>query len=842
MAYQPKSYRKFVATTATAAMVASAVAPVVSAAGFTDVAPQYKDAIDFLVSTGATNGKTDTKFGVYDEITRLDAAVILAKVLKLDVDNAKDAGFTDVPKDRAKYVNALVEAGVLNGKAADKFGSYDNLTRVEMAKIIANAYNLKGDDVTLPFTDVNDTWAPFVKALYKYEVTKGKPGNKFGAYENITRGDFAQFVYRAHNVTVAPEVTSVSAINATEVAVTFNKPVLESTAENKNNYIFDAQAPSTQADLVAADIQDIQLQSDGKTAIIRFVDNTKLVESTTYKVTVENVLTTEYEKVPKYEGTFTFTDKVAPVLSNAQVEDSNLLLTFNEEVDLSTAVLRVDGVQVSLSGAVLPTDAGDYKYSVALTGTALNEGTHTVTLVGVKDLAGNEAGTLTKTYTVSKDVTAPTVKEIKAVDADTFKVVFSEVVSVPTVKVMKGSTEFVATATSSTPAKEFTFDVASTAGSNNLYNTGENSISLVIEVSNFIDGVNLMGDKYTGHVTLNKDVTGPALLNANLNKVVADTANNQTDIEIPFNEVIQVVDPTKIKVINPDGIELTPAGVSVTTDFNGDLTVLKVEVAGLPKVGTYSVVIPAGAISDTVTPTANKNSAITTNVSYQGSQGYYVLPSNAVSVDADNNITIAFGKEVDSSALNISNYKIDNVALPAGTTAVFTSTAKDTVKLTLPSSYKVVSTALFKFEISNLVKTAAGEFVVNNTTDKANYVQYITLNDNVAPEIKSAKFTGVTSDLATGIEITATEALEPNADADEDDFIITVGSTKLATTAYSVTVDAAGKIQIALNPSVNVNQTVTVKTATTADGNTATSIFDAAGNELVAGKTVTVVK
>jgi hypothetical protein len=215
MAYQPKSYRKFVATTATAAMVASAVAPVVSAASFTDVAPQYKDAVDFLVSTGATNGKTETTFGVYDEITRLDAAVILAKVLKLDVDNAKDAGFTDVPKDRAKYVNALVEAGVLNGKAPGKFGAYDKLTRVEMAKIIANAYKLKADDVELPFTDVNDTWAPYVKALYKYGVTKGKTETSFGAYLNITRGEFALFVYRAKDVNVAPQVVSVSAINPT---------------------------------------------------------------------------------------------------------------------------------------------------------------------------------------------------------------------------------------------------------------------------------------------------------------------------------------------------------------------------------------------------------------------------------------------------------------------------------------------------------------------------------------------------------------------------------------------------------------------------------------------------
>lgn len=235
MAYQPKSYRKFAATTATAAMVASAVAPVASlAAGFTDVAPQYKDAVDFLVSTGATNGKTETQFGVYEQITRLDAAVILAKVLKLDVDNAKDAGFTDVPKDRAKYVNALVEAGILNGKSEGKFGAYDNLTRVEMAKIIANAYKLeKQNDNALPFTDVNATWAPFVKALYDNGVTSGKTETSFGAYENITRGDFARFVYRAANlnVDVDPEVVSVSAINTNQIEIKFNKELDVKSAE-----------------------------------------------------------------------------------------------------------------------------------------------------------------------------------------------------------------------------------------------------------------------------------------------------------------------------------------------------------------------------------------------------------------------------------------------------------------------------------------------------------------------------------------------------------------------------------------------------------------------------------
>ena len=54
MAYQPKSYRKFIAGAAAAAVVAPVVAPVASlaATNFTDVEAKYQEAVDFLVSKG----------------------------------------------------------------------------------------------------------------------------------------------------------------------------------------------------------------------------------------------------------------------------------------------------------------------------------------------------------------------------------------------------------------------------------------------------------------------------------------------------------------------------------------------------------------------------------------------------------------------------------------------------------------------------------------------------------------------------------------------------------------------------------------------------------------------
>ena len=54
MAYQPKSYRKFIAGAAAVAVVAPVVAPVASlaAANFTDVEGQYVEAVEFLASKG----------------------------------------------------------------------------------------------------------------------------------------------------------------------------------------------------------------------------------------------------------------------------------------------------------------------------------------------------------------------------------------------------------------------------------------------------------------------------------------------------------------------------------------------------------------------------------------------------------------------------------------------------------------------------------------------------------------------------------------------------------------------------------------------------------------------
>jgi len=115
------THYKFLATAATAALVVSATAPIASAEAiqFKDVSERYQEAIQFLVSTGA-KGTSPSTFSTYDHIKRVDAAIMLSNVLKLDIKNAPNSGFKDVPERAKGAVNALKQAGITSGKAADK--------------------------------------------------------------------------------------------------------------------------------------------------------------------------------------------------------------------------------------------------------------------------------------------------------------------------------------------------------------------------------------------------------------------------------------------------------------------------------------------------------------------------------------------------------------------------------------------------------------------------------------------------------------------------------------------------------------------------------------------------
>lgn len=196
MAYQPKSYRKFIVGAVSTAVVASSFAGVAGAASYSDVNSKYQEAVDFVVSKGI-KGTSATTFGTYENIKRVDAAVFVASVLGLNTTSAPNAGFTDVPARAQGAVNALKAAGITSGKSATTFGAQDYITRGELAVWIQKGFGLEAGYQNLAFTDVPSQYANAVNALVSNKVTSGISATLFGTYENAKRGDFAVFLKKA---------------------------------------------------------------------------------------------------------------------------------------------------------------------------------------------------------------------------------------------------------------------------------------------------------------------------------------------------------------------------------------------------------------------------------------------------------------------------------------------------------------------------------------------------------------------------------------------------------------------------------------------------------------------
>lgn len=230
-----KKSRKVFATTATAALVASAVAPIASsAAGYSDVTkPEYKTAIDALSDAGILNGYGNGLFKPENKVTREEVAKVITLIRHLG--EGTKTPFKDV-KDgywSTQYINSLYAAKLVNGYEDGTFKPEGNVTRAEFAKLVVDAYGLKLTNAATPFTDVKaGNWAtPYIQTAYANGLINGVSASKFDPGAPIKRGDLALLLYRADSKfgdvigNNFPGVELVKATNNTTVEVTFKNAV-----------------------------------------------------------------------------------------------------------------------------------------------------------------------------------------------------------------------------------------------------------------------------------------------------------------------------------------------------------------------------------------------------------------------------------------------------------------------------------------------------------------------------------------------------------------------------------------------------------------------------------------
>ncbi|WP_110112557.1 S-layer homology domain-containing protein [Bacillus sp. CGMCC 1.16541] len=156
--------------------------------------------INHLVKKGVITGYNNQTFKPENSLTRMHAALLLAKVLNLDTTNPVNPNFKDVSSSHMYYnvIATVANKGIMNGKNSETFDPTGTLSRAQMAAILTRAYKLTGE-VPKDFNDVPAThWAyKEISALAANKVTTGyEVDHTFRPQNSVSRAQFSAFLYR----------------------------------------------------------------------------------------------------------------------------------------------------------------------------------------------------------------------------------------------------------------------------------------------------------------------------------------------------------------------------------------------------------------------------------------------------------------------------------------------------------------------------------------------------------------------------------------------------------------------------------------------------------------------
>ncbi|ACO30402.1 S-layer homology domain-containing protein [Bacillus cereus] len=282
------SYKKVIAGTMTAAMVAGVVSPVAAAGkSFPDVQPGSWSAeyIDYLVAKKAIEGKPDGTFAPTEAIDRASAAKIMAITLGLEVKDGAKPSFKDAQDSwAAKYIAAVEKAGVIQGDGTGNFNPSNQINRASMASMIVKAYKLDSKvsgELETKFPDLNDHWGEKdANILVALDITNGT-GNGWEPDKSVTRAEAAKFIAKTDKEfgTEAVKVESAKAVTTQKVEVKFSKAVEKLTKEDIK--------VTNKANNDKVLVKEVTLSEDKKSATVELYGN--LAAKQTYTVDVNKV-------------------------------------------------------------------------------------------------------------------------------------------------------------------------------------------------------------------------------------------------------------------------------------------------------------------------------------------------------------------------------------------------------------------------------------------------------------------------------------------------------------------------------------------------------------------------
>ena len=176
--------------------------PTYSLSKFIDVAADayYRNAVDWAVSNGITDGVTATTFAPDAACTRAQAVTFLWRAAGSPAPKSSVMPFTDVAAD-AYYRDAVlwaVENGITDGTSATTFSPNATCTRAQIVTFLWRSEKSSAAGTVSAFTDVaaDDYCAGAVAWAVENGITDGTSATTFSPNAACTRAQIVTFLFR----------------------------------------------------------------------------------------------------------------------------------------------------------------------------------------------------------------------------------------------------------------------------------------------------------------------------------------------------------------------------------------------------------------------------------------------------------------------------------------------------------------------------------------------------------------------------------------------------------------------------------------------------------------------
>ncbi|AYC28894.1 S-layer homology domain-containing protein [Paenisporosarcina cavernae] len=202
--------KKLVVLSIFAVSMSIATSAVAESNEFPDVpkSQPFYEHIHYLTGDGIINGYDNGYFKPYTNLTRGEAAMMIARAFDLDL-TPRETVFKDVNTRLSGAVQSAYEAHIIFGTSETTFSPSEKITREQMAMLLERAFHLKEQSAT-EFDDVkmNSVAYTAIRKIQAFGITGGVDENHFNPGGYVSRQHFAAFLARGLNEELRLEASS----------------------------------------------------------------------------------------------------------------------------------------------------------------------------------------------------------------------------------------------------------------------------------------------------------------------------------------------------------------------------------------------------------------------------------------------------------------------------------------------------------------------------------------------------------------------------------------------------------------------------------------------------------